>query len=117
MLVVAIIDLLPYTTLFRSQDYTIRAKMSEVILGMTACRTSIAEVYQSGCSAPGANNWGCEVSAGSGSKYVIAIGTDANGVVTALTLRVAPPVDGSSVSLTPMTAAATKATYNGSATS
>ena len=42
------------------QDYTIRAKMSEVILGMSACRTSITEVYQSGPAgliAP--NGWGC----------------------------------------------------------
>src|SRR5439155_14359493 len=83
MIVVAIIGILAAVALPAYQDYTIRAKMSEVILGMSACRTSITEVYQSGSSAPAANNWGCEVSAGSGSKYVNAISTDANGVVTA----------------------------------
>src|SRR5438094_6445944 len=113
MLVVAIIDLLPYTTLFRSQDYTIRAKMSEVILGMSACRTSITEVYQSGSSAPGANNWGCEVSAGSGSKYVNSIGTDANGVVAAKIQSISTWDHSSLVSLTPMTSAAPKAAYAG----
>src|SRR5258708_23380574 len=117
MIVVAIIGILAAVALPAYQDYTIRAKMSEVILGMSACRTSISEVYQSGSSAPGANNWGCEVSAGSGSKYVNSISTDANGVVSAKIQRISSSVGGRSVSLTPMTAAATKATYSGSATS
>src|ERR671937_3181355 len=76
MIVVAIIGILAAVALPAYQDYTIRAKMSEIILAMSACRTSITEVYQSGSSAPGANNWGCEVSAGTGSKYVNAISTD-----------------------------------------
>src|SRR5438094_7927343 len=50
-------DLLP-----AYQDYTIRAKMSEVILAMSSCRTSITEVYQSGpTNAPAVNGWGCEI--------------------------------------------------------
>jgi type IV pilus assembly protein PilA len=84
---------------------------------MSACRTSITEVYQSGSSAPGANNWGCEISAGSGSKYVNSISTDANGVVTATIQNISSSVDTSVVSLQPMSAATTKATYSGSATS
>jgi type IV pilus assembly protein PilA len=99
------------------QDYTIRAKMSEIMLAMSACRTSITEVYQSGSSAPGANNWGCEVSAGSGSKYVNSISTDANGVITGKVQGISSSVDTSLVSLQPMSAATTKATYSGSATS
>src|SRR3979490_1228417 len=83
MIVVAIIGILAAVALPAYQDYTIRAKMSEIILAMSACRTSITEVYQSGSSAPGPNNWGCEVSAGAGTKYVASIATDANGVVTA----------------------------------
>src|SRR4029077_2510032 len=117
MIVVAIIGILAAVALPAYQDYTIRAKMSEVILGMSACRTSITEVYQSGSSAPGANNWGCEVSSGSGSKHIGSISTDANGVVTAVIQSISSSVDGSIVSLTPMTAASTKATYSGSATS
>ena len=50
MIVVAIIGILAAVALPAYQDYTIRAKMSEVILGMSACRTSITEVYQSGPS-------------------------------------------------------------------
>src|SRR5688500_19752259 len=62
MIVVAIIGILAAVALPAYQDYTIRAKMSEVILAMSACRTSITEVYQSGGSLPGVNGWGCEVS-------------------------------------------------------
>jgi type IV pilus assembly protein PilA len=117
MIVVAIIGILAAVALPAYQDYTIRAKMSEIMLAMSACRTSITEVYQSGSSAPGANNWGCEVSAGSGSKYVNSISTDANGVITGKVQGISSSVDTSLVSLQPMSAATTKATYSGSATS
>ena len=117
MIVVAIIGILAAVALPAYQDYTIRAKMSEVILGMSACRTSITEVYQSGSSAPGANNWGCEISSGSGSKHIASISTDANGIVTGVVQSISSSVDGSTVSLTPMSSAAAKATYSGSAQS
>src|SRR4029077_6666259 len=61
MIVVAIIGILAAVALPAYQDYTNRAKISEVILAASACRTSITEVFQSATSAPGANNWGCEV--------------------------------------------------------
>src|ERR1051326_3315737 len=93
MIVVAIIGILAAVALPAYQDYTIRAKMSEIILAMSACRTSITEVYQSGSSAPGANNWGCEVSSGSGSKYVAGISTDGNGVVKATVQSISSSVD------------------------
>ena len=102
MIVVAIIGILAAVALPAYQDYTVRAKMSEVILAMSACRTSITEVYQSGGSAPGAGNWGCEVSAGSGSKYVNAINTDGNGKVTATVQSITTSVNGSVVTLMPL---------------
>src|SRR5436190_23100743 len=80
MIVVAIIGILAAVALPAYQDYTIRAKMSEIILAMSACRTSITEVYQSGGTAPAANNWGCE--GGVMSKYVAGMSTNTNGVVT-----------------------------------
>jgi type IV pilus assembly protein PilA len=117
MIVVAIIGILAAVALPAYQDYTIRAKMSEIILAMSACRTSITEVYQSGSSAPGANNWGCEVSSGAGSKYVESISTDPNGLVTAKIQAISTSVNDSLVTLQPMSNATTKATYSGSATS
>ncbi len=81
MIVVAIIGILAAVALPAYQDYTKRAKMSEVVLAASACRTTITEVYQSGSATPTANGWGCENSAAS-SKYVRKVETDANGVIT-----------------------------------
>jgi type IV pilus assembly protein PilA len=100
MIVVAIIGILAAVALPAYQDYTIRAKVSEVILAMSACRTSITEVYQSGGTAPAAGEWGCE---GVSSKYVGALETDANGVVKATIRNIAATiVDGKFVTLVPM---------------
>ena len=81
MIVVAIIGILAALAMPAYQDYTVRAKMSEVILALSGCRTSISEVYQGGGSAPGANNWGCE--AAGGSKYVASITTSPDGMIMA----------------------------------
>jgi type IV pilus assembly protein PilA len=80
MIVVAIIGILAAVALPAYQDYTKRAKMSEVILASSACRTSITEVFQtlSSASLPTANNWGCEASVPS-SKYVGQVQTDDRG--------------------------------------
>src|SRR6266568_322430 len=87
MIVVAIIGILAAVALPAYQDYSNRAKISEVILAASACRTSITEVFQSATSAPGANNWGCEVTSattGGASKYVQLISTNINGTVVTL---------------------------------
>ena len=109
MIVVAIIGILAAVALPAYQDYTVRAKMSEVILAMSACRTSITEVYQSGGSAPTANSWGCE-QAGS-SKYVNAVTTSADGAVTATVTSISASVDGSVVTLVPLGNSTTVATF------
>src|SRR5688572_7111633 len=84
MIVVAIIGVLAAIAMPAYQDYAIRAKMSEVILAMTACRTPITEIYQSGPStAPSGNDWGCEAGATQATKYVEGITTSPDGVVTA----------------------------------
>jgi type IV pilus assembly protein PilA len=81
MIVVAIIGILAAVALPAYQDYTRKAKVSEVILAASACRTSITETVQSSTALPAANAWGCEVTAGSGTKYVASIATDATGEV------------------------------------
>ncbi len=81
MIVVAIIGILAAVALPAYQDYTAKAKISEVILAASACRTAVSDVYQTGTTAPGANNWGCESTAQT-SKYVSTIATDAAGVIT-----------------------------------
>jgi type IV pilus assembly protein PilA len=99
MIIVAIIGILAAVALPAYQDYTIRSKMSEVMLAAAACRTSISEIYQGGGTAPGAGNWGCE---GNSSKYVSQIATDANGLVTVTARNIAASVDGRNIELAPL---------------
>ena len=47
MIVVAIIGILAAVALPAYQDYTVRAKASEMILSASSCRTSISELVQS----------------------------------------------------------------------
>jgi len=100
MIVVAIIGILAAVALPAYQDYTVRAKMSEVILAMSACRTSITEVYQTGGTPPASNGWGCEQ--GVTSKFVKMIQTDANGSVTATIQNISTDVNDSTVTLFPL---------------
>ena len=109
MIVVAIIGILAAVALPAYQDYTKRAKLSEVILAASGCRTSITEIYQtnSAASLPTAGNWGCESSIAT-SKYVGSVATDVSGgiVVTVATGSVGDAaIDGKTVSLVPVNSA------------
>ena len=84
MIVVAIIGILAAVALPAYQTYTVKARVSEVVLAGSQCRTTISEVYQTGSSAPGASNWGCESSIQT-SKFVKSVDTDANGKITVTT--------------------------------
>ncbi len=112
MIVVAIIGILAAVALPAYQDYTKRAKMSEVILAASACRTTITEVYQSGSKTSMAgNDWGCE-STGSTSKYVRSILTSADGVVTVKAQGTGDNnIDDKDVTLFPADAAGAALTY------
>jgi type IV pilus assembly protein PilA len=85
MIVVAIIGILAAVALPAYQNYTIRAKVSELVLAASACRTTITEVIQSTSSAtaPADDSWGCGESASASSKYVASVSTDGpTGVIT-----------------------------------
>ena len=98
MIVVMIIGLLASIALPAYQNYTIRAKLAEVVLAASACRVTISEVYLSGGVAPAAGTWGCEINQ---SRYVQGVATDTNGVITATAQNVAPEVDGKRLNLVP----------------
>jgi len=117
MIVVAIIGILAAVALPAYQDYTVRAKVSELILAASACRTGVTESVQTSQpgSLPTAGNWGCESST-STSKYVAKVSTNDNGAIQVLASSafgatiipttaavilapsVVPPVAGTSVS-------------------
>ena len=119
MIVVAIIGILAAVALPAYQDYTKRAKLSEVVLAASACRTSITELYQSGSasSAPGANNWGCEAGFGTSNasvttKYVAAITTSTAGVITVTAQGFNDSnIDTKFVTLIPLASAGTTAVF------
>ena len=103
MIVVAIIGILAAVALPAYQDYTKRAKMSEVILAASSCRTTITEIFESAASGglPSANAWGCESSTAS-SKYVASIATTTAGVVTVTAQNFGDTnIDGKTITLAP----------------
>jgi type IV pilus assembly protein PilA len=84
MIVVAIIGILAAVALPAYQDYTVRAKVSEVILAASSAKVAVAEAAQAGTPM---DNTSLTV-ATMNSKYVASVGyagTDAsNGVITAI---------------------------------
>ena len=81
MIVVAIIGILAAVALPAYQDYTVRARVSEVILAASTCRTAITDTVQNAqkvdVSVPLAAN--CSVVT---TKMVTSGSSDANGVIT-----------------------------------
>jgi len=115
MIVVAIIGILAAVALPAYQDYTVKAKVSEIILATSQCRTTIAEVYQTATAGTtmAANGWGC----GEGTtttKYVASVATDANGVIQVTSSAAADlpaAVQGTTVRLTPLDGAGAPLTF------
>jgi type IV pilus assembly protein PilA len=112
MIVVAIIGILAAVALPAYQDYTVRARVSEVILAASSCRTTITDTVQ---NAPGINvssalAASCTVtptkmvssgfSDGNGVITVIANETNVKGDVTSTTNRISmvPYVSGTALS-------------------
>lgn len=82
MIVVAIIGILAAVALPAYKTYTVKARMSEVVLAASQCRTTISEAVQtmSKTSTGTENGWGCEAT--NPTKMVASIATDANGKIT-----------------------------------
>ena len=106
MIVVAIIGILAAIALPAYQDYTARAKMSEVILAGSVCRTAIQESADTGLrAAKEGDDWGCgekgsanEVS----SQYVKQINTTAAGQIQIMAQNIkTTDIDGKTLLLTP----------------
>ncbi|MBL8330453.1 MAG: pilin [Rubrivivax sp.] len=107
MIVVAIIGILAAVALPAYKDYTIKAKMAEVVLAASQCRTTVAEVYQTAPAgtAPQANNWGCGEGTSS-TKHVESVATTADGIIVITTRNFGETeIDGKTIQLAPLTAA------------
>ena len=86
MIVVAIIGILAAVALPAYQDYTVRARVSEIILAASSCRTSVTDtvsnssVIDVSTVLPGA--CGITSSAGNQTKMVTSLAVSANGIIT-----------------------------------
>jgi len=114
MIVVAIIGILAAVALPAYSDYTVKAKVSEVVLASSQCRTAVAEVYQTAPAGKtmAGNDFGCETASQS-SKYVASVVTDANGVITVTASNAADlkGAAGMAIKLTPTDSSGTALTF------
>ena len=111
MVVLAIIGILGAIALPQYQDYTVRTKVSEMILAATSCKVAVTETVTTASQAdvsallPKA----CETQT---SKYVSSVAVDANGVITVAgnpdTLRGSTSASANAISLTPLQSGSTK---------
>lgn len=106
MTVVAIIGILAAVALPAYQDYTKRAKLSELILAATPCRAAITELYQTANigTTVASGDWGCE-SSGSTSKYVALVATTSGGKIIVKAQGIDGTIDGEVLTLVPLDAA------------
>ena len=81
MVVIAIIGILGSLALPAYQDYAVRAKVSEMMLAATQCKTAVTEAVSTASQADvsAALPRACETQT---SKYVSGMVVDANGVIT-----------------------------------
>ena len=105
MVVIAILGVLASIALPAYQDYAVRAKVSEMMLAATQCKTAVTETVSSASKA--------DVSAGlpracetQTSKYVSGVVVNANGVITVAgnpsALRGTTSANANAISLTPV---------------
>ena len=103
MITVAIIGILAATALPAYQTYAARAKLSEVLLAASNCKTTVVEVAQSGTALPLAGAWNCETRTGDPaySRYVNTIETSAEGAIRVTIQGISSDLNGLAVILRP----------------
>ena len=105
MVVIAVIGILGALALPAYQDYTVRAKASEMLLAANGCKTAVTETISSAS--------GADVSAilpkacdSQTSKYVSSVSVDGNGVITVTgnheALRGSTSASANAIALTPL---------------
>ncbi len=104
MIVIAIIAILAAIALPAYQDYIVRSKVSEAVLAADACKTSVAEYYQSQGALPsGLGSSGCSSHA---TQYVSGLSITAAGVIQ-VTLSTDPSLSSAASSLFRLSPSAT----------
>lgn len=105
MIVIAVIGILGALALPAYQDYSIRAKVSEMLLAANGCKTAVNEAVS---SASDANVSAAlpKVCDSQTSKYVASVAVDGNGVITVVgqheALRGSTSASANAIALTPL---------------
>ena len=105
MIVLAIIGILGSLALPAYQDYTVRAKVAELLLAANGCKTAVTEAVVTAADANVAAQLpkACESTS---TKHVSAVTVDANGVITVAgnpdILRGRTSASANAIALTPM---------------
>ncbi|WP_462379583.1 pilin [Pseudomonas sp. Marseille-QA0892] len=100
MIVVAIIGILAAVALPAYQDYTARAKMSEVMLAASTARTCVSEHAQLGTAPTGcgtnfqATKYAKDITVGEDGKITVNSDSDVEGVALSLAPTFKPSVEG-----------------------
>ena len=103
MIVVAIIGILAAVALPAYKDYTVRAKVSEVILAASAGKDAVAEFYAYNNQLPAANSL---TLATQSTKYVASV-AQSGGVITATATAAESAMNSGTIVLTPTQPATT----------
>jgi type IV pilus assembly protein PilA len=105
MIVIAIIGILGALALPAYQDYSIRAKVSEMLLAVNGCKTAVNEAIGSASAADVSASLP-KVCTSQSSKYVTSISVDGNGIITVVgnheALRGSTSASANAISLTPL---------------
>lgn len=105
MIVIAVIGILGALALPAYQDYTLRAKVSEMLLAANGCKTAVTEAISSASNADISATLpkACDSQT---SKYVSGIAVDGNGVITVTgnheALRGSTSASANAIALTPL---------------
>jgi type IV pilus assembly protein PilA len=97
MIVVAIIGILAAIALPAYQDYTVRARVSEVLLGASGARTAVTEACQATNSCSGIAN---SIAAIASTKFIAQSSIFANGTIN-MSAKAAVGTTGVSLQLSP----------------
>jgi type IV pilus assembly protein PilA len=99
--VVGVIGILGALVMPVVQNYTIRTKVSEAVMAMSACRTSVSEVFVAQADTTGANAWGCGENSTT-TKYVAALNTTVDGTIVVTLRNISTVVDGNTIAMVPL---------------
>jgi type IV pilus assembly protein PilA len=79
IVVVAIIGIIAAVAMPNYRAYSLRAKVSEVLLAFSDCRNILSDIYLSASTLPAIENWGCERE--KPGRYIERITVTAEGIV------------------------------------